>query len=299
MKECNSVTPYDAWLHWSGPTAECNLNCFYCSEHKKQSNKFNIFKKKSPLVKSIDIGKLVNTLEKTNKIFKISFAGKGEPFLIPNIVELCEKLSLKHYLAFNSNLTSNSIKEFVNRINLKHLLYIVASLHTQELQKKRLIQAYIQNFHLCLNAGISISAKEVAHPLLKEKVYSLKKFYKDKGISILFDPFIGEYLGQRYPQAYTPEEIEIFELNTSNTPAKDLNLYQFKCNAGYNVASIDESGNIFSCPTIHESLGNIYTSFEFNTGLTQCKANYCICPLYKHEPLLYAQALKQLNLAFI
>ena len=89
--------PYNAWLHWIGPTRECNFNCFYCGIHghiNGNPREVPDLLSRKPVV-PIAIEKFVQAIDKTNKIFKISFAGEGEPFLIPNIVDLCIALTEK------------------------------------------------------------------------------------------------------------------------------------------------------------------------------------------------------------
>ena len=62
----NKDQKYDVWLHWN-LTAQCNLNCEYCFG-KIPVNKQNIT--------SIDIEKLMGTLKKSGKTFRISFTEK-------------------------------------------------------------------------------------------------------------------------------------------------------------------------------------------------------------------------------
>ncbi len=90
---------YDAFLHWD-ITKKCTLNCKYC---------FGKITDSTIKTHSINIERLISTLDKTDKVFRVSFTG-GEPTLIPNFTEACKAISKKHYISINSNLVSKRIK---------------------------------------------------------------------------------------------------------------------------------------------------------------------------------------------
>ena len=121
---------YDVSLQWS-VTNRCNLNCHYCFQFDSEAKRYGEIYK-------IDIPAVIKTLNKTNKVFRIGFVG-GEPFLVPNMVEACTEITKKHYIAFNTNLTSSNIKEFSEKIDPKRVIHIVASLHIKELEKHNLL----------------------------------------------------------------------------------------------------------------------------------------------------------------
>ncbi|MDP2649461.1 MAG: radical SAM protein [bacterium] len=324
---------YNAWLHWH-ITPRCNLHCKYCFFNPNSKNKngkhffmdrlknlriklilpilwsftegilkgdYDMLKIMEYLSKKIDCNRqsLINTesllrvLDNTNKIFRISFTG-GEPFLISNIVEACKKITKKHYLSFNTNLTSDRIKDFACKINPKKTAFIVASLHIKELERLNLLEKYIENFRLLKKKGFNIHAIAVAHPSLLKEVDDYKNYFLKKGIKIKFDPFIGEFNGKFYPGSYSNEELCMIGIEKSH-----LNKYvrtNVLCNAGYNAAVVDSEGTVVSCYAIREYLGNIYKKIEFKKNLLKCNLKVCNCPLYAYDKDLYELALKeQLN----
>jgi len=204
MKTVNEKIKYDAWLQWN-VTTRCNMNCQYCFDFDKKSKKFGE-------ILEINIPELIKTLNKTNKFFRINFIG-GEPFLTPNIVEACIQLTKKHYVSFNTNLTSTKLKEFCENINPKKVSYILAALHIKELEKRNLLNRYIDNFLLCKQKGFNIIAIVVAHPSLINEVEKYTKFFKEKNIDIKFTAFIGKYNEKNYPDEYTTKERNIFKIN--------------------------------------------------------------------------------------
>ncbi|MEM2956379.1 MAG: radical SAM protein [Candidatus Pacearchaeota archaeon] len=272
---------YDCWLHWN-ITLRCNLNCIYCfpNENKKKSQ-----------INKIKISSLIKTLDKIKKTCLISFTG-GEPFLIQNIVDACKEITKKHYISFNTNLTSNKIKEFSEIIDPKKVDIIIASLHIKELERTNLLKKYIDNFHLLKRKGFNIVAKEVAYPPLLKEITKYKKFFKKQGITLEFQPFIGEYKGKKYPDAYTKKEIAAFNFDLST---KEYHQKGKKCNAGYNVGMINEKGDVTPCFSLYNKIGNIYERIYFNKKMIRCPFESCGCPLKIFNRLLFEKAIRETN----
>ena len=134
---------FDGWLHWM-VTDRCNLYCAYHDVPGKECAELS----------EINIPALMKTLDAVKKVFKMSFTGGGEPFLVPNIVEACVELTKKHYVSFSSNLTSGKIPDFCKRVSPKYVLYIIASLHIKELERLDLMDRYVSNFLLCKKKGL-------------------------------------------------------------------------------------------------------------------------------------------------
>jgi MoaA/NifB/PqqE/SkfB family radical SAM enzyme len=273
---------YDAWLNWA-VVSRCNLNCEYCFFHNNLSKKFGKTSK-------IDIPALIQTLDKTDKVFWINFTGGGEPFLTPNIVEACIEITKKHYISFNTNLTSTNIREFAEKINPKKVRYIFASLHIKELEKLGLMDRYVNNYLMCREKGFHIDAIEIAYPSMLNEVKKYKEFFKRKKIDIKFFPFIGEYKNKKYPESYTTEEIKMFGLE------KSKNIFNHRgefCNAGYNAGTVLTNGDIIRCFSIPEKLGNVYKEIKFKEKLIRCPMEFCGCPMKSFDKSLFAKALKE------
>jgi MoaA/NifB/PqqE/SkfB family radical SAM enzyme len=267
---------YDAWLFWA-VNYKCNLNCAYCGTRSEKEKKAEKTK--------IAISDLMSALNKTNKTFRITLTGGGEPFLIPNIIEACAEITQKHYISFNTNLTSKRVEEFCEKIDPERVLFIIASLHIKELERLNLLDRFIYNFQLCKAKGFQIYAKEVAYIPLLAEVRKYKTFFEKKGIQIEFNPFIGEYNGKKYPYSYTGEELTIFGLDKI-----DINKFYQQgklCNAGYNVGFVNQNGYITPCGMIHKPMGNIYDKINFQNKLIRCPFKFCGCPLNIYDPYLY------------
>jgi len=316
---------YDTWLQWP-INHECNLHCVYCwfnlgkdirlaKKVVRQSITFYIKKSISEILRkinklfqmglptainiiwyrrhhspnNINIIRFKNALDKTSKIYKIDLTG-GEPFLVSNIVDFCVEITKKYFVAFNTNLTSDKIKEFAEKINPQKVIYINASCHIKELERLNLLDKYIDNFNLCKGRGFNIHATERAYPPLLGEVEKYKKFFKQKGIELGFAQFCGEYNGRHYPEAYTDEEIKIFGLEN----ASDIKMFRSKgkiCNAGYNACVVSYDGTVRPCYGIPEIMGNIFHKIEFKKELIRCPQEYCGCPLNCYDSYLFEKAL--------
>jgi MoaA/NifB/PqqE/SkfB family radical SAM enzyme len=329
----NQYPNYNAWLHWT-VTPKCNFRCEYCifrikeKMAPKKSLQTRVIRVKTYMdfllsfrnIKSmlkgeysvarflkyewylrktkheslkIDIDRMMQVLENTGKIFKISFTG-GEPFLVPNINQTCKRITEKHYVAFNTNLTSPRIVEFAETVNPKKVLFIIASLHIKELERSCLLDNYIRNYKLLKKKGFNVFAIEVGHPTLLKEANAYRKFFNKHGIKIQFDPYIGDYKGKHYPGAYTKTELSKFNIRKDKVKTYiNMDKSGILCNAGYNAAMVNPDGTVVTCYQVREYLGNIYKKIEFKDKMLKCGIKHCQCPLYEYDKHLYKTALKE------
>ncbi|NOX66586.1 MAG: radical SAM protein, partial [Chlorobi bacterium] len=265
---------YNAWLHWD-VTKRCNLDCEYC---------FGKITDPSVKVNSIDIERLMVTLDKTGKTFRISFTG-GEPTMIPNFIEAVKAITKKHFVSFNTNLITKNLMKIIDEVDPQRILHIHASLHYDELVKKNLLERFIKNFRSFRENGFNIYAEAVAYPPLKEKLNELKSTMQKEEIEYSFAPFYGKLGKKIYPESYTESELKLFGLTND-----DISCFSQKgklCNAGYNTAVVFSNGNIYPCHQIKEKIGNIYKGINFNAGLVKCPSRRCGCPLNKYDEYLF------------
>jgi MoaA/NifB/PqqE/SkfB family radical SAM enzyme len=240
----------------------------------------------------IDIPGLLGALEKTGKIFRITFTGGGEPFLLPNIVEAALALSEKHYVAFNTNLTSPHVKDLAAAIDPARML-VHGSLHIKELERKKLFRRYIENYQFCQQRGIEIYSIEVAHPNLTSEVEHYREMLGVEGIEFKFVPFKGEYEGRWYPAAYTEEEAKAFGLWERAAKGAQFNQKGSLCNAGYNVVVAGPDGIINPCYDIRENQGNMFGTIRLQPEVRRCPVDVCSCPLNFYDEALFKLALAE------
>ncbi len=269
---------YDAELSWF-LTYRCNLNCKYC---------FNNLLKISSEASNINISALIKILNETNKIFRINLKGGGEPFLIQNLVEACVEITKSHFISLTTDLISDKIKEFTEKIDPDRVFFITAALHIKEYERLNLLDKFIYHFQLCKRKGFKIKTMVIAYPPLLNDIKKYKKIFQENEIQLKFFPFIGEYNGKNYPYSYTEKELNIFGLDLKRFYQKER-----ICNAGYNVGMVNPNGYITYCQKIHKPIGNIYNKIKFNDKIIRCPFEFCE---FSRDKSLFKKAIKEDNL---
>jgi len=214
---------------------------------------------------------------------------------VPNLTDVLEKITERHFITINTNLTSDNVKIFADKIDRKKVKYILGSLHIKELERHSLIENYINNYILLKNKGFRIDSKEVAYPALLNEVENYRRFFSERGVEISFMPFNGQYNGKMYPFEYTKHEKKVFGID--NVPIIKIAKRKGKiCNAGYNAAFCWENGDITPCHTRNaQTIGNVYSGFKFKNNLMKCPYEICGCPIWCNEYHLYRKAIKKIS----
>ena len=149
----------------------CNFNCSYCF------NPFRKLKKISDYSKNPD--KLIKSFDKTKMTWTISFSG-GEPFLYPNFVNLCKKLTKKHFIIINTNLSINNVYDFCEDINPKKVKLILCSLHIFERRRLNLVEDFIKKINILKKAEFNVHVSQVMWPPILRKLDNTFNHFKDK-----------------------------------------------------------------------------------------------------------------------
>ncbi len=278
---------YDAWLHWN-LTERCFMGCPYCFDAASTD-------RRRASVSPIDIPVLLHTLEATGRTFRISFTGGGEPFLVPNLVQACTEITKAHYVSFNTNLVEVDIGQFAEEVDPERVLSIHASCHIKSLERRGLLDRFVNNVLTCMKRGFPLNAIAVGYPPLVDEAQEYRELFAKHGIVLKFSEFIGQYDGKTYPDAYTAEEMEALGINRHSVrihyPGSDGRIAF--CNAGYNVAVVDPNGEVTLCNDIGENIGNIYRKIEFRRHVTVCPLVSCGCPLWAYDQGLFERAQKE------
>jgi MoaA/NifB/PqqE/SkfB family radical SAM enzyme len=232
----------------------------------------------------IDIARMLKTLEDSDLTYKIVFAGGGEPMLIPNLVDALVALSRTHYVALHSNLTlMQAVGELAERVDPRRVLYLMASLHADELDRTGLTERFLDGVALLRRKGFPVSVHAVAHPDFLPSVPDWQASLQAKGIELKLDPFLGMHDGRIYPDAYTAAERRDLGFG-------DLSIFRTKgkaCNAGFNVGLVLANGDVRFCSEVDTKIGNIYEGIEFRDEATVCPSESCRCPFYAHDRELF------------
>lgn len=206
-----SETPCDLEVNWL-ITDFCNLRCRYCYPGSKK-NKYIGFP---------DIQKISDGFDNTGSKWLIYISG-GEPFLFPGFIELCQKLTARHIISVNTNLTHQDIYRFADTIAPEKTRCVHCSLHIQERKRLHSVKDFIKKYKMLEEKGFYVYASYVLYPPLLRRFKQDYEHFKSEGIIIRPKLFRGVYskwdiknarffwrmqhlFEKTYPDAYTKEQ---------------------------------------------------------------------------------------------
>lgn len=99
--------PWDWEFDWH-LTNRCNFFCEYCHPQIRYVlNRKHLDEPTPELV--------VRRFDELGKVCLVHMSG-GEPFMFPGFVELCRGLAANHFISINTNLASDDVAEFAERV---------------------------------------------------------------------------------------------------------------------------------------------------------------------------------------
>ncbi|MFA5163750.1 MAG: radical SAM protein [Patescibacteria group bacterium] len=268
----NSVPLRFTWdIHY-----KCNFRCPYCWFYKKWISEGRRY-----LLLSPDEW-LKHWLKVRNRYGEADIAiTGGEPFLYPNFIEIIKILSLIHRIKITTNM-SGDIDTFVKQIAPSR---VTLDLNFHPLFSE--IGSFIEKTLLLKKAGFRAGVCYLAYPPQMGQIDIFRRRFEEAGINFALAAFWGEFEGKRYPQSYTPQELDfirpflgdidriVYHLG-AETPRGKL------CNAGYTYAIVQGDGYVVRCGQLADKfIGNI-TDEDFNLfdSPKACEAEFCPCNEY-------------------
>ncbi len=267
-------------------TRKCNFKCKYCG-----------FASNAP-EPAFDVDTMVKGFNREGKKWHIIVTG-GEPLLKHDIIDIFEKLSEKHTLFVNTNLTlsKNKLHELIKRMDTKKLGMNIA-VHVEEREKiDQGFKDFLHKIEMLKSAGVLFFVSYVFYPPLIDRVNEDFEFFKSNGIDkITLKPFYGPYNDKMYPNAYN--DVEKAYLNNHYLPEYDLgdNAPEMKfrgnlCYAGQRSFYINEHGIAQRCENSNVTHGSFFDdSFAPDNKPKVCKEKESLCP---YQCMLYAK--KRIN----
>jgi MoaA/NifB/PqqE/SkfB family radical SAM enzyme len=268
-------------------TKKCNFQCMYCINglgkyERSLPQRLGDYIYNYLLLQG---GGLVRFLNRQDKVFLVNFSG-GEPFTIKGFTHLCGQITKKHYICLLTNGVLPQTRIFADNMIPDRVKYIILSCHFLELARRHLLETYADNFIYLRTRGFIVSAHAVAHPLLIGHEDDSLKFLRKQGIDVLWKPFVGEYNGKSYPEAYTSEEKVYFGL--SQSAVREHYIQDRLCNAGHKAAILTDRGMFFACTHAKEDIGSVYKGLRLSPRPIRCSYGRCDCPLDNLGPQLRA-----------
>jgi len=256
-------------VHWL-VTLKCNHNCYYC-----------FFKLKPDNNKILSNDAIVDFWNNTNKIWDFKLTG-GEPFLYPDFIDLCGKLTQSNHTIFidtNLSLSLDELHKFIQKVSTDKVGLILASMNNKNEQD---IEPFIEKARLLMEKGYRFDSTYVLHPLRYDKVDETTAILNRNNIPLTVQRFLGKYGGKEYPTCYDKEILEKYfpeglKDNCFNPKEKSA-----VCGAGYNYVYVNPDYEIYSCMPYsnkkENKIGDIsLNKIKLGTGYKQCNLNTS-CP---------------------
>ncbi len=227
----------------------------------------------------------------------------GEPFLHPNFVELCKRLTKKHHISINTNL-SLDIDEFCKKINPKKVEFIHCALHLDQRKKLRLLERFIEKVKKLKKNNFDVYITQVMTPELTKNFGKTFNFFLKKGLIIKPKILRGNYKMKEYPPGYTKKQKRILNLylNKLEKLGKGSRIKKGKidptyldkklafdhiswkgktCLIGKSCFFMEQDGSVYGCLDEKFYLGNLYQgTFKPLKKPIKCSSKICTCPFF-------------------
>jgi len=251
----------------------------------------------------------------TGKTWLLHLTG-GEPSLYPNFVELCGRLTRRHAISFNSNLTNASISDFAERQDPSRVSFINAGLHLAERENRNGIRNFLDQAELLQKRGFPLLVSLVATPAVLGRFSEAISLLHATGLFPIPKLFRGEVDGRIYPEAYSELDRTRFRayaararqsyerLLAGRSEAFTINMFDddeflsgqpgftgSSCDAGRRFVRLNPDGEVFRCSQ-KTRLGNLLAGTFIPAGQpSPCDTSYCFyfCRKYASADAQIAQ----------
>ncbi len=130
-----------------------------------------------------NIEKMISGFNRNGISWLVHMSG-GEPFLFPNFIKFCEKLTQGHYISINTNLSTPNVFDFARKINPSRVKYIHASVHLR--QRGNGLEEFIRKVIFLKRHGFKTFASFLMYP--EDIIYFERTFRRLKTEGIILFP---------------------------------------------------------------------------------------------------------------
>jgi len=224
----------------------------------------------------------------------------GEPFVYPNFVDLCERLTARHFLSLNTNLSHRTVDAFAGTVDPERVHFVNAALHPVERERRMEEGDFVERVLLLRRRGFRVFASVVMTPDVLARFDEIFGRYEARGVPVAPKVLRGRHGGRTFPSGYTAEEraavrrhverarianaaliAAMGEPPTINVFADDrlldrpLRYWGKMCGSGHRFARIEADGTVVRCGS-KKSLGNILAGdVRWQDGPRRCWTSYC------------------------
>ena len=256
-------------------TSKCNFKCAYCF-HDQNNNS---------LEPPIELEIIEEAFTKLGQDWIIYISG-GEPFLKKDFIRICKSITKHHYIAINSNLSTDNIYKFADELSPKKVLFISCGMHIEEREKRDPdLKRFIKRILYLQNKNFNVRVAYVAHPTLILRIRNDFNWLGDRGVKhVRMKSFRGRYNNKYYPMAYNEQERSILNELETDFPENEIlnNNFYYKglqCAAGSKEFMMDEIGNLKRCSALNRNYGNLFKgNFTIDHTYRPCPRKTCGCP---------------------
>ena len=227
---------------------------------------------------------IIDNLCKLDFPINIRIGVGGEFFISKTLVEGARRLAAADHIQSINLITNLSFhpKQYARILHgiPKEKVALVASYHPTEIKNEDAWIAAAQE----LGTYYDLTTMSVAYPPALRNLPEVKRKFAAAGVDHFIQPFIGEFEGKMYPNAYDDEERAILREVIYSRHDHEFLLNLKKpglCNAGFKYLFVDPVGKVTQCGGFQEGqqLGDLAVSPElaFFDGPRPCPAMVCQC----------------------
>ena len=261
------------------PFTLCNYRCSYCyldhdgrdaKQERRQFRRWN---------------RTIDRIVEIPRPLLLSIGTQGEPVANKMFWDTLRRLSpLEHVRGFwfPTNL-SRPLEALTEGIDISKL-GITGSLHPTEFKKHdKDLDFFFEQCQWVVDRGGDVVVNFILTPDQIESFPAYRYIARERGFDMTVNIFKGEYRGQTYPDAYTPEEHERIREYFSDRPMVHKFMsghmsYGVDCAAGRDMIHIEEDGQVLNCPFAREPMGSIFDDdFEIRSETSPCSTDWCRC----------------------
>jgi MoaA/NifB/PqqE/SkfB family radical SAM enzyme len=256
---------------------KCNFACRYCI--------YTQTRRKDSMLRDFD--KVIDSINALGKKCKVIITG-GEPFLYPDFINACKRLSGNNDVLVLSNISSSDVYRFADLLDPTRVT-LKPSFHIEIAEQLSLIYDFIRKIKYLRERKFDANPRTVAHPNVLGKFIKYHTLFKQNGITLEAKPFSGTYMLRTYPNSYSADTKkwlskyvpDNYKKKMGNGVFEPLDFKNKVCKAGKNFIHIDSNGDIHRCPQSEAGVTNIYKGgIRLSEHALPCKEMKCFCREY-------------------